>query len=88
MVEKLHAEARRLTDESFGRDVYARGLIEITNVCRNNCYYCGIRAGNRSVARYTLSQEQILQACRTAHEAGLRTFVLQGGGRIRHSRPA
>lgn len=79
MVEKLHAEARRLTDESFGRDVYARGLIEITNVCRNNCYYCGIRAGNRSVARYTLSQEQILQTCRTAHEAGLRTFVLQGG---------
>lgn len=79
LIGKLHADARRLTDEVFGRDVYARGLIEITNVCRNNCLYCGIRSGNTSVSRYTLSTEQIVSSCRTAHSAGLRSFVLQGG---------
>ena len=76
LIGKLHADARHLTDEVFGRDVYARGLIEITNVCRNNCLYCGIRSGNTSVSRYTLSTEQIVSSCRTAHSAGLRSFEI------------
>lgn len=77
-IEKLHTDARTLTDRVFGRRVFVRGLIEITNVCRNGCYYCGIRHGAR-VNRYTLSREDILLSCEAAYGAGLRTFVLQGG---------
>lgn len=72
-------EARRITDEVFGRDVYVRALIETTNECRNNCLYCGIRRDCSEVIRYTLSQDEILESCSKAHEAGFRTFVLQGG---------
>ena len=60
-------------------DVYIRGLIEISNVCRNNCYYCGIRRSSGSCQRYTLTDEQILECCRQGHDLGFRTFVLQGG---------
>ena len=63
----------------FGNDVYLRGLIEFTNYCKNDCYYCGIRASNRMAQRYRLTQEQILDCCRTGYKLGYRTFVLQGG---------
>lgn len=63
----------------FGEDVYIRGLIEFTNYCKNNCYYCGIRCGNQNADRYRLSCEDILDCCKQAYEAGFRTFVLQGG---------
>lgn len=79
-VARLHADARRLADETVGRAVPARGLVEVTNECRNNCLYCGIRRDSTSVTcRYTLTDGQILGCCRAAHAAGLRTFVLQGG---------
>ncbi len=77
--ERLREEARRRSRAVFGDRVYARALIEITNRCRNNCLYCGIRHDNRSVARYALSLSDILECCRRAHDAGFRTFVLQGG---------
>ena len=63
----------------YGRDVYIRGLIEVTNICRNDCLYCGIRRGNRACSRYTLDPEEILQCCRAGYALGFRTFVLQGG---------
>jgi biotin synthase len=63
----------------YGTDVYMRGLIEFTNYCRNDCYYCGIRKSNRDADRYRLTQEQILECCAAGHELGFRTFVLQGG---------
>ena len=63
----------------YGTDVYVRGLIEIGNVCKNDCLYCGIRAGNRDCQRYRLTKEQILGCCAEGYEAGFRTFVLQGG---------
>lgn len=63
----------------YGKDVYLRGLIEFTNHCKNDCYYCGIRRSNRQAERYRLSQEEILDCCRTGYELGYRTFVLQGG---------
>ena len=63
----------------YGTDVYIRGLIEFTNYCKNNCYYCGIRCGNIKVDRYRLSKEEILECCREGYELGFRTFVLQGG---------
>jgi biotin synthase len=59
--------------------VYVRGLIEFTNYCRNDCYYCGIRRSNERAVRYRLSHEQILACCETGYALGYRTFVLQGG---------
>lgn len=63
----------------YGNDVYIRGLIEISNVCRNNCYYCGIRRSNNCCQRYILTDEQILECCIQGYSLGFRTFVLQGG---------
>ena len=63
----------------FGRKIYFRGIIEFTNICRCDCYYCGIRAGNRQCHRYRLDVSDILECCREGYENGFRTFVLQGG---------
>ena len=77
--EALFAEADRIRRDNYGDAVYLRGLIEISNYCRNNCYYCGIRAGNTKLQRYRLDKETILSCCRTGYDLGFRTFVLQGG---------
>lgn len=66
-------------EKYYGKDVYIRGLIEFTSYCKNNCYYCGIRAGNKDAKRYRLSKEQILECCETGYDLGFRTFVMQGG---------
>lgn len=63
----------------YGREVYIRGLIEFTNYCRNNCYYCGIRRDNKKAQRYRLTKEEILSCCQEGYGLGFRTFVLQGG---------
>ena len=63
----------------YGVDVYIRGLIEVGNVCRNDCFYCGIRRSNTSCDRYALDEETILACCAEGYELGFRTFVLQGG---------
>lgn len=76
---RLQEEAQKASIASFGRKIYIRGLIEISNHCRNNCYYCGLRAGNDKLKRYRLSIEQIMDCCRKGYELGFRTFVLQGG---------
>ncbi len=75
----LFAEADRIRRENYGTDVYIRGLIEFTNYCKNNCYYCGIRAGNKNAIRYRLTKEEILACCEEGYSLGFRTFVLQGG---------
>ena len=77
--QQLFARARAVSAQTFQNRIYVRGLIEFTSCCRNNCYYCGIRAGNGKAARYRLSPEEILQCCRDGYALGLRTFVLQGG---------
>lgn len=84
-VNGLYAAARALADKTVGRVVKTRGLIEISNYCRNNCYYCGIRAGNGNVARYRLSHDEILECCRLGAALGFKTFVLQGGEDVRHT---
>lgn len=66
-------------DEIYGKKVYIRGLIEFTNYCKNNCYYCGIRAGNAKAERYRLMPDEILSCADSGYELGFRTFVLQGG---------
>ena len=75
----LFAEADRVRRAVYGTDVYLRGLIEFTNFCKNNCYYCGIRRDNHNVSRYRLSEEEILSCCAEGYSLGYRTFVLQGG---------
>ena len=75
----LQEKAQQTTIARFGREVFIRGLIEISNRCRNNCLYCGIRKGNTMVSRYALSRETISRCCREGYELGFRTFVLQGG---------
>ena len=71
--------ARKEAQKIYGNKVFPRGLIEFTNYCKNNCYYCGIQASNRNISRYRLSQEQILSACQNGYDLGYRSFVLQGG---------
>lgn len=65
--------------ETFGKGVYVRGLIEFSNYCKNDCYYCGIRSGNQQAHRYRLSEQEILDCCAIGYDLGFRTFVLQGG---------
>ncbi len=79
MTELIKNAAREVTDSVFGRQVYIRGLIEFTNICKKDCYYCGIRKSNSCVERYRLTEEEILSCCEEGYEAGFRTFVLQGG---------
>lgn len=77
--ESLFRRADQVRRRYYGRDVYIRGLIEFTNYCKNNCYYCGIRNGNRQAQRYRLEPDEILACCREGYALGFRTFVLQGG---------
>lgn len=75
----LFALAQQTAQKSFGKRIFVRGLIEFTNYCKNDCYYCGIRRSNKNAARYRLTQEEILECCHAGYGLGFRTFVLQGG---------
>lgn len=79
LAEYLFAKARAVRIANYGHDVYIRGLIEFTNYCKNDCYYCGIRRSNLNADRYRLTKEQILECCAVGYDLGFRTFVLQGG---------
>ncbi len=78
-MEYAQAKAIEISKKNFGNKIYIRGLIEFTNVCRNDCLYCGLRCSNRLIERYRLTKEQILECCRIGYPLGFRTFVLQGG---------
>jgi len=78
-VRYLYAQAREVADSIYGTRIFKRGLIEFTNYCKNDCYYCGIRRSNICVERYRLEKEAILACCKKGYELGYRTFVLQGG---------
>ena len=75
----LFERADAINREKRGRSVKLRGLVEFTNHCKNNCYYCGIRAGNEELARYRMGKHEILSTCEKGYLMGFRTFVLQGG---------
>lgn len=77
--KQLQTEAVRIRKKYYGDRVFVRGLIEFTNYCKNNCYYCGIHVKNKNVERYRLSKEEILSCCAQGYRLGMRTFVLQGG---------
>ena len=79
--DRLYAagKAREVADSVYGKSIFIRGIVEFSNVCKNNCYYCGIRAGNDCLERYRLTEDEILECCRAGYEYGFRTFVLQSG---------
>ncbi len=81
--EKLSEYAREMAVEVrkkiYGNTVYIRGLIEITNYCKNGCLYCGINKDNINCSRYRLTKDDILACCDNGYKLGFRTFVLQGG---------
>ena len=76
---ELFCKADQRRREFYGTDVYVRGLIELTNYCKNDCFYCGIRYSNTFLDRYRLSLNTVLSCCATGYALGYRTFVLQGG---------
>lgn len=75
----LFERARRVRHIHYGKDVYIRGLIEFTNYCKNDCYYCGIRKSNSCLSRYRLTDDEIMSCCKNGYRLGFRSFVLQGG---------
>lgn len=77
--EVLFGKAREVREKIYGKEVFVRGLIEFTNICKNDCYYCGIRKSNSGLSRYRLTPEQIFNCAREGYQLGFRTFVLQGG---------
>lgn len=79
LAEYLFQKAREARLQYYGHDIFVRGLIEISNCCRNDCLYCGIRRSNTKAVRYRLTSDEILECCETGYQLGFRTFVLQGG---------
>ncbi|MCL2759791.1 MAG: [FeFe] hydrogenase H-cluster radical SAM maturase HydE [Treponema sp.] len=78
-INSLFSQACKVREEHYGKNIYLRCLIEISNYCKNDCYYCGIRCSNSKLERYRLTPEEILNCCRAGDKLGLKTFVLQGG---------
>ncbi|MGN0373079.1 MAG: [FeFe] hydrogenase H-cluster radical SAM maturase HydE [Enterocloster sp.] len=76
---ELYRKASAAAKAHYGNSIYVRGLMEFTNYCKNDCYYCGIRRSNGNASRYRLTEDQIMDCCREGYELGFRTFVLQGG---------
>ncbi|GHU52768.1 [FeFe] hydrogenase H-cluster radical SAM maturase HydE [Clostridia bacterium] len=76
---ELFAAADKVRQSIYGKEVYMRGLIEFTNYCKNDCFYCGIRHSNKNAERYRLTPKQIEQCAENGYGLGFRTFVLQGG---------
>ena len=78
-IQYLYTAADEVRQKYYGKKVFLRGLIEISNYCKNDCLYCGIRKSNKCAERYRLSKEDIYACCDNGYELGFRTFVLQGG---------
>jgi len=79
--QKLYAKAAEVKEQYVGKNVYFRGLIEFSNICAKNCYYCGIRAGNGKLERYYLTEEEVLEAAKYAYEENYASLVIQAGER-------
>lgn len=79
LTERIYAAADRMRAEKHGAKIHLRGIIEFSNICKNNCWYCGIRCGNSNLKRYRMNDDEIAAAARHAHEQGFGTVVLQSG---------
>ncbi len=80
-LQTLYREAYACKLRNVGPKVYFRGLIEISNICAKNCYYCGIRRDHRDLQRFSMTEEEILEAAKTVHDLGYGSVVLQSGER-------
>jgi biotin synthase len=80
-LEALYQQAQQVKLQAVGNKVYYRGLIEYSNRCAKNCYYCGVRRSNKNVPRYTLTDDEVLEAALLAHRKGFGSLVLQSGER-------
>ena len=76
---KIFTHAAKIKADYVGKKVYYRGLIEMSNICSKNCYYCGIRSGNTKVIRYDISDSDILDAVKYSYDNKFASVVLQGG---------
>jgi biotin synthase len=77
--DELYRRADDVRREAVGDAVHLRGLIEFSNICRNDCLYCGIRRGNRQVQRYRMTDEELVETAKRAAALGFQTIVLQSG---------
>ena len=75
----LLKRADRIRKKYVGDAIHLRGLIEFSNICRNNCLYCGIRRGNGKVARYRMKEDELIETARRAAALGFKTVVMQSG---------
>lgn len=79
LFETLRSVSNDITKEIYKDEVYIRGLIEFSNYCKEDCFYCGIGYSNKNVKRFRLTKEEILSCADEGYDLGFRTFVLQGG---------
>ena len=77
--KKIFEKAAEVKKTYVGNKVYFRGLIEFSNICSKNCYYCGIRAGNNKLVRYFVTEEEVLNAVKYAYDEGYASLVIQSG---------
>ena len=77
----LFAKSSEIKLKYIGKNVYFRGLVEFSNICKKDCLYCGIRAGNSEVNRYDIADEEILKAAKFAYKNNYGSMVLQSGER-------
>ena len=77
--KNLLNRANQVRKKHLGDEVHLRGLIEFSNICRNNCLYCGIRKDNPALHRYRMSSEELVDTARKAAEMGFKTIVMQSG---------
>ena len=85
--DRLYAaeRARTVCNSIYGKDIYIRGIVEFSNHCKNDCYYCGIRCSNKKLSLYRLTEDEIFECCKEGYEAGFHTFVLQSGEDLSYS---
>lgn len=76
--EWLYNEANRVKEENYGKEVFLRGIIETSNYCENNCWYCGIRKNN-NCKRYRLTSKEIIETAKNIKGQNIGSIVLQGG---------
>ncbi|MBQ8750127.1 MAG: [Alphaproteobacteria bacterium] len=76
---KLYLKADEVRKQNLGDEVHLRALVEFSNICRNNCMYCGLRKDNKHITRYRLTKEEIIETAKNAVDLGFKTIVLQSG---------
>ena len=76
---RIYTAADQVRKAGMGDEVYLRGIIEFSNICKNRCGYCGIRVDNKDVKRYRMNDDEILQTAHNATRWGCGTVVLQSG---------